>query len=187
MEPPRKKARLTSNNQWNPIELTFLLGTKSPISSIHHAFGVHEDTGHSFHSLSERQIIRLIFDFQKWPKELRTFRPPYGYNRNEDDKPLPLLQDDGRMLIMYCKRFDYLGDDIEMDEEDLPFLPFWILEVYYDLTTELFERYSSSFNDPPGTKEIDKVQTFETLLDMGMEIVDSEQSSTSCAIIFSSV
>ena len=140
MEPPRKKARLTSVHHWNPIEWAFLLGTQSPKSSIRRAFGVQDYTRETFHSLSERRIIRLIFDFQKWPQELRTFQPPKGYEEDNDGAKLPQVQDDGRVLIMYKQEIIH---EFGFTNE---YLPYSTTEVFYYPDTEHYEISEAEFH-----------------------------------------
>ena len=165
MEPPRKKARLISVHHWNPIEWAFLLGTQSPKSSIRRAFGVQDYTRETFHSLSERRIIRLIFDFQKWPQELRTFQPPKGYEEDNDGAKLPQVQDDGRVLIMYQYECD---DDCSSEDEGNE--PFWTTKVFFDPTSETYEvstveyRYAIATKKYKGNGEIERFETLSQVL-----------------------
>jgi hypothetical protein len=139
-QPPLKKPRVegvaTTPPQpqpRNPQELAFLMGTKSPDSSIRRAFG-----SPMVHPLSERHVMRRIFGFlQPWPLELRTFRPPKRWAESEDGEDLPQVLEDGRVLVMFKK--DFVDDwEYEFDSDD-QLQAYATKEVYYDPETQLYE------------------------------------------------
>lgn len=144
MEPPRKKARIdkTRNNnkstlQWNPAEFTFLMGTDRIVganSSIRRAFG-----SPLLHPLSERQLIREVLKFQRYPEELRCFHAPEGYDANEEGQKLPQIQDDGRVLILFKKDLNF--DDYTPDPEDWNFdeIGYRTTEVFYTPDLDEYE------------------------------------------------
>lgn len=154
MEPPAKKGRWTcevndiSKKRWDPIKWTFLMGTQSFTSSIRRAFGCPV-----FHPLSELNCIRLIFEFQKsWPAELCAFQPPIGYDKDEDDRNLPLTQRDDRVLIMFR----------QVATDYFTFFPRWIhvTKVFYNPGSEKYEIFEIDFKyqmkSPYGYKSKEK-------------------------------
>jgi len=156
MEPPRKKARVGEIKKWNPFEWAFLLGTKSPNSSICRAFGTPMTN-----PLSELQVLPLIFGFQSWPKELRTFRPPRGYDEDSDGKKLPQVQEDGRVLIMFQQKIEEDWDSHKDDYE-----PYTITEVFYDPSTNWYELSIGDFKFESRTETYQGDGTTEEFLSL---------------------
>jgi hypothetical protein len=141
MEPPRKRAKISHETistklQWNPCEWAFLMGTHAmnQDSSIRKAFGQPV-----WHPLSERQLIKLILRYQQWPEELRKYKAPAGYDKDEEGRKLPQIQEDGRALVLYKKEFNF--EDYAPDEEDWNYdkIGYKSTEVFYDPDLNSYE------------------------------------------------
>jgi hypothetical protein len=149
MEPLRKKykknkTRKPRQKTWNPAEWLFLLGTRSHDSPIKRAF--------VNNPLGERQVIKLIFQFQALPLDLMMYQAPRECNEDQDGRKLPQFQDDGRFLIFYyryfyldnffdslhdCDDHDHIHSDSECSNSDD--MAYEATEVYYDPQTEEYE------------------------------------------------
>jgi len=149
---------------WSPFEQAFLMGTKSPKSSIRCAFG-----SPMVHPLSERQILRRIFGFlPAYPDSLRQFRAPKGWDKSEENQILPQFIEDeadsynnDQVLVMFNRKYSDNGDG-----------NYTTTEVFYDpetdkyeITTCLFHHSSYDHELYYGESETEKFITLSQVLD----------------------